>query len=89
MTYQHVAVVTGGSSGLGAIMVRHLAGRGYGVVMNYRSEAKAEAALAPKHPIGRVGRPGDIAGAAVYLASEDSAFMTGADLVVDGGYLAQ
>ncbi len=59
------------------------------LVALYGSEAEAEAALAPKHPIGRIGRPGDIAGAAVYLASDDAAFMTGADLVVDGGYLAQ
>lgn len=59
------------------------------LVALYGSEAEAEAALAPKHPIGRIGRPTDIAGAAVYLASEDAAFMTGADLVVDGGYLAQ
>ena len=59
------------------------------LVALYGAEAEAEAALAPKHPIGRIGRPGDIAGAAVYLASEDAAFMTGADLVVDGGYLAQ
>ncbi len=59
------------------------------LVALYGGEAEAEAALAPKHPIGRIGRPGDIAGAAVYLASEDAAFMTGADLVVDGGYLAQ
>ncbi len=46
MSDQQVAVVTGGSSGLGAMMVAHLAGRGYGVVMNFRSEAKAEALLA-------------------------------------------
>lgn len=59
------------------------------LVALYGSEAEAEAALAPKHPIGRIGRPGDIAGAAVYLASDDAEFMTGADLVVDGGYLAQ
>ena len=59
------------------------------LVALYGSEQKAEAALAPKHPIGRIGRPGDIAGAAVFLASDDAAFMTGADLVVDGGYLAQ
>ena len=46
MSDEQVAVVTGGSSGLGAIMVRHLAARGYGVVMNYRSAAKAEAVIA-------------------------------------------
>jgi NAD(P)-dependent dehydrogenase (short-subunit alcohol dehydrogenase family) len=40
------------------------------------------------HPIGRLGQPQDIAGIAVYLASEESAWVTGAALAVDGGYLA-
>lgn len=40
------------------------------------------------HPIGRLGRPGDIAGLAVYLASDESSWTTGAVLAVDGGYLA-
>ena len=40
------------------------------------------------HPIGRLGRPEDIAGLAVYLASEESSWVTGAALPVDGGYLA-
>jgi NAD(P)-dependent dehydrogenase (short-subunit alcohol dehydrogenase family) len=55
----------------------------------YGSGEKAEAELSPKHPIGRIGRPEEIAGAAVFLASSDATFMTGSDLVVDGGYLAQ
>jgi len=37
-------------------------------------------------PLGRPGVPGDHAGAAVFLASEESAWITGADLVVDGGH---
>ena len=41
------------------------------------------------HPIGRFGVPEDIAKGIVYLASDDSAFMTGAGLVVDGGLTAQ
>jgi 3-oxoacyl-[acyl-carrier protein] reductase len=40
------------------------------------------------HPIGRIGQPQDIAGMAVYLASDESSWVTGAALVVDGGYLA-
>lgn len=40
-------------------------------------------------PIGRLGRPGDIANGVLFLASEDSSFITGTELVIDGGYLAQ
>ncbi len=37
-------------------------------------------------PMGRLGQPGDLQGAVVYLASDASAYVTGHDLVVDGGY---
>jgi NAD(P)-dependent dehydrogenase (short-subunit alcohol dehydrogenase family) len=40
------------------------------------------------HPIGRLGSPEDIAGLAVFLASDESSWMTGSILPVDGGYLA-
>ena len=40
-------------------------------------------------PLRRVGEPGDMTGPAVFLASEDSAWMTGQSLVVDGGFTAQ
>ncbi|TZF90017.1 SDR family NAD(P)-dependent oxidoreductase [Cognatilysobacter lacus] len=45
--------------------------------------------LAALHPLGRVGEPDDIAWGVVYLASDESAFMTGAQLVIDGGYTAR
>jgi NAD(P)-dependent dehydrogenase (short-subunit alcohol dehydrogenase family) len=51
-----------------------------------------EAALAQVgrlHPLGHMGEPDDIAWGVVYLASDESKFMTGAELVIDGGYTAQ
>lgn len=41
------------------------------------------------HPVGHMGEPDDVAYAVVYLASEESKFMTGAELVIDGGFTAQ
>jgi len=37
----------------------------------------------------RLGRPEEIAAGAVFLASDESSFMTGSDLLIDGGYTAQ
>ncbi|MBB5223168.1 NAD(P)-dependent dehydrogenase (short-subunit alcohol dehydrogenase family) [Amaricoccus macauensis] len=47
------------------------------------------AALDAKHPIGHVGEPSDIANGILFLASDESKFMTGSELVIDGGYTAQ
>lgn len=41
------------------------------------------------HPIGHVGEPIDIAYGILYLASDESKFVTGSALVIDGGYTAQ
>lgn len=49
----------------------------------------ARAALAALHPLGHIGEPDDIAWGVVYLASDESKFVTGAELIIDGGYTAQ
>jgi 3(or 17)beta-hydroxysteroid dehydrogenase len=41
------------------------------------------------HPIGHLGEPDDIAYGILYLASDESKFVTGSELVIDGGYTAQ
>ena len=48
----------------------------------------ADQVLAQLQPIGRAGRPEDIAGMALYLASDESSFVTGTAMVVDGGLTA-
>lgn len=63
-------------------MVEHHLGR-------QADPAAARAAIGALHPLGHMGEPDDIAWAVVYLASDESKFVTGSELVVDGGYTAR
>lgn len=45
--------------------------------------------LVSLHPIGRLGKAEEVAKAVLFLSSDDASFVTGANLLVDGGYTAQ
>ena len=49
---------------------------------------KARVRMGPQHLLNRPGEPEEIAAGAAYLASDDAAFVTGTDLLIDGGYVA-
>jgi NAD(P)-dependent dehydrogenase (short-subunit alcohol dehydrogenase family) len=58
------------------------------IEMRYGSRERADALAAEFQPLGRMADPEEIASAVLFLASERAAFVTGTDLVVDGGYSA-
>ena len=55
--------------------------------LNGLLDEKEQARLAPAIPLQRLGTADDLAKAAVFLASADSAYITGTELVVDGGFI--
>jgi NAD(P)-dependent dehydrogenase (short-subunit alcohol dehydrogenase family) len=57
-------------------------------VRRFGTREAANRARGRYHLLGRTGRAQEIAAGALFLASEESSFMTGADLLLDGGYLA-
>jgi NAD(P)-dependent dehydrogenase (short-subunit alcohol dehydrogenase family) len=59
------------------------------VIARYGSVDAARAALESAYPMSRIAMPDEIAAAALFLASDEASFVTGTDLLVDGGYTAQ
>jgi NAD(P)-dependent dehydrogenase (short-subunit alcohol dehydrogenase family) len=58
------------------------------LLMRLKTMAEARRVLGPKHIMQRLGLPQELARAALFLASDASSFMTGSDLLFDGGYNA-
>lgn len=61
------------------------------MVENFAKESPAKLedvkqGIASLHPLGHMGEPNDIAYGILYLSSDESKFITGAELVIDGGY---
>lgn len=63
--------------------------RAQGVDRTPEEEAAARERFNLRYPVGRMAEADEIADAAVYLASDRSAFVVGAELMIDGGYTAQ
>ncbi len=57
-------------------------------MQRFKSREEANAAKGPAYLVGRTGKTEEIAAGAIFLSSDESAFMTGTDLLLDGGYLA-
>jgi len=56
------------------------------MVKDFLKDKKTKQAMLAKIPLARFGKPIDIAGAAVFLASDASSYITGEDIIVDGGW---
>lgn len=59
------------------------------LTQRYGGEEQAKQAVARMNPLGKIVEPADVAAAVAFLASDDARMITGADIVVDGGRLAQ
>jgi NAD(P)-dependent dehydrogenase (short-subunit alcohol dehydrogenase family) len=54
-----------------------------------RSDAEVQKMMISRIPLGRYGESADVAYGVLYLASDESSFVTGSELVIDGGWTAQ
>lgn len=61
----------------------------HGMLEGSKDPEKLRRGLVKSIPLGRIGEPEDVAAAVAYLASEDARFLTGIELPIDGGFLAQ
>lgn len=59
------------------------------IIRDAPDPAAKEAEMARPYPLGRLGRPGDVAAAILFLASEEAGWITGTSLLVDGGLTAR
>ena len=85
-----VALVTGANRGLGKAYAEALLAAGAAkVYAGARDPASAHEKLAQEIPLRRLGRADEIAALCVYLLSDESSFITGADLPIDGGLTAR
>ena len=58
------------------------------LISKLKADPEKHRRLIALHPLGRLGQPEEVAQCALFLASDDSSFVTGTSLAVDGGYLA-
>lgn len=59
------------------------------LLAQYPDRAAVDAEIKSLHPVGRLGLPQDVANTVFWLASPESEFVTGQEIVVDGGRLAK
>ena len=59
------------------------------MVAQFPDPEATRAQMVARQPLGRLGQPAEIAAATVYLASEDAAFITGSNMMIDGGMTMQ
>ncbi len=58
-------------------------------ILDQAKGTEIEQAMLAVTPMGRLGRPEEIAAGVAYLASDDASFVTGSELYIDGGYIAR